>query len=81
MKYVFRARLQYSKRTKRWRPVDVLEPELLVNVFKKRVDVPGPVIQKLRRSEDDPRNIAQNIAAVPWPTLQEAIQSHQSHFE
>ena len=68
--------------------MDVLEPkgythipELLVNVFKKRVDVPGPVTQKLRRSEHDPRNIAQNIAEVPRPTLQEAIQGHQSRFE
>ena len=72
---------------KRWRPVDILEPkeysyipELLVKVFKKRVDVPGPVTQNLRRSEDDPRNKAQNTAEVPRPTLQEAIQTNQSRF-
>lgn len=81
-------KLQYSKRTKRWRPVNVLEPkeysyipELLVNVFLKRVAVPGTVTQRLTMSEDDPRNIARNIAIIPQPTLEEAIQSHQSRFE
>ena len=52
-----------------------------MKVFKKRVDVPGPVTQNLRRSEDDPRDIAQNIAEVPRPNLQEAIQMQQSRFE
>jgi hypothetical protein len=81
-KLFFSMRLHSSKRTKVWQPVNVLEPkeyayipELLVNVFQKRVDVQGSVTQRLVRSADDPRNIAPNIAAVPRPTLQEALQS------
>ena len=80
-------KLQYSKRTKTWRPVAVLQPkeysyilELLVKIFKKRIEVPGPVTQVLRRSEDDPRNIAPRIASAPKPTIQEAMKSHQSRF-
>lgn len=80
-------RLHYSKRTKVWRPVNVLEPkeyayipELLALIFQKRVDIPGPVTQRLVRSADDPRNIAPNIAATPRPTLQEALENYQSRF-
>ena len=80
-------RLHYSKRTKVWRAVNILQPkeyayipELLSLIFQKRVDVPGPVTQRLVRSADDPRNIAPNIAATPRPTLQEALENYQTRF-
>ena len=67
---------QYSKRTKQWRPVAVLEgkeykyiPELLVKVFMKRSTATEPVNQRLTMVDDDPRNICPNIATTPRPTL------------
>ena len=80
-------RLQYSKRTKQWRPVNILEPkayayipELLVNIFRKRQTIPGSITQRLTRSDDDPRNIARNIAPTPRPSIEEALDAHKSRF-
>ena len=51
---VYRYKCQYSKRTKTWQPVSILEPkeylyipELLVNIFEKRTTVPGAVTQNM----------------------------------
>ena len=79
-------KLQYSKQTKTWRPVAVLQPkeysyipELLVKIFK-RIEVPGLVTQVLRISDNDPHNIAPCMASAPKPTIQEAMKSNQSRF-
>jgi hypothetical protein len=68
-----RCKNQYIKRTKVWRPVVVLQkkeeyvylPELVVKIFQKRLDVPGPITQRLGLASNDPRNIARSIAPIP----------------
>jgi hypothetical protein len=81
-----RYRAQYSKRTKQWRPVTILKtkeykyiPALIAKVFEKHVKT-GSVNRRIVRSSDDPRNIAENIAINPRPTIAHLIQTHQSRF-
>ena len=82
-----RYRAQYSKKTKRWRPVALLKPkaysyipDLLVQIFQTRTSVPGQVDQRIVRSAEDPRNIAPNIAIIPRPTVQQLLSEHKSRF-
>ena len=77
---------QYSKRTKQWRPVTILKPKeykyipaLIAKVFEKHVKT-GSVNWRIVRCSDDPRNIAENIAINPRPTIEHLIQTHQSRF-
>jgi hypothetical protein len=82
-----RTRRQYSKRTKRWRPVKFLEPKkytyipgLIKKVFEERALSGGGVNRVIGLSPDDPRNVAHNIAAVPAPTINSLIECHKSRF-
>ncbi|CAB4040405.1 Hypothetical predicted protein [Paramuricea clavata] len=82
-----RTRRQYSKRTKRWRPVKILEPKkytyipgLIKKVFEERALSSGGVNRVIGLSPDDPRNVAHNIAAVPAPTINSLIECHKSRF-
>lgn len=83
----FRYKSHYSKRTKQWCPVAVLEPkeynympELIVAIFETRKTTPGHVTQRLGLAPDDPRNIAKNIAVVPQPPMEELLRRHQTRF-
>jgi hypothetical protein len=78
---------QYSKRTKVWRPVAVLQkkenaylPELIVKIFRKRLDVHGPVTQKLGLALNDPRNITQSIAPTPRQPMEQLLARHRSRY-
>ncbi|XP_028418401.1 uncharacterized protein LOC114543734 [Dendronephthya gigantea] len=82
-----RYKAHYSKRTKQWCPVAVLEPkeykylpELITAIFEKRRTTPGHVTQKLGLAPDDPRNIARNIAVVPQPPMEELLRQHKTRF-
>ena len=80
-----RTRCQYSKRTKRWRPVKILKPkeykyipDLIKTVFEERALSGGNVNRVVGLAAEDPRNIARNIASVPRPTIKSLIQSQDS---
>ena len=67
--------------------VPILEPkkysyirQLLVEIFLKRRNVPGPVNQQLTMDPHDPRRISGNIASVPPPPVDELLQLHESRF-
>lgn len=81
-----RHRAQYSKRTKQWRPVTILKPkeykyipDLICKIFELQVEK-GSVNQKIQRSAQDPRNIAQNIAVTPRPSIENLLSAHKSRF-
>jgi hypothetical protein len=54
-------------------------PSLIVKIFGEQMKT-GSVNQKLVRIEEDPRNIAPNIAVVPRPSIQHLLQAHKSRF-
>ena len=69
----FSYRAQYSKRTKQWRPVTLLQPkqykyipELIAAIYEEQLKK-GSVNTTIQRSAQDPRNIDENIAIVPRP--------------
>ncbi|CAB3991833.1 Hypothetical predicted protein [Paramuricea clavata] len=77
---------QYSKHTKQWRPVTVLQPKdygyiptLIVKIFEEQLKT-GNVNRKIVRGADDPRNIAANIAVMPRPSIEHLVQVHKSRF-
>lgn len=55
-------------------------PDLIVKIFQKRMNVPGPITQKLALPPSDPRNIAPNIAPTPRPPMEQLLESHRSRF-
>ena len=78
---------KFSKRTKQWSAVKVLKPKgysyiprLLENIFGKRANTKGGVNTKIPMLEEDPRRIAANISAIPPPTVQSLMESHESRF-
>ena len=84
---ILRFERQFSKRTKRWYPVKVLEPKnyayipaLMKMVFMQKGRSNTPVSARVGMSSDDPRQIAPNISAVPPPSVQVLVDSHTSRF-
>ena len=79
-------RLHRSRSAPEWRAVTVLKPKeytyiplLIQKIFEKQVSA-GSVNQKVVRGENDPRNIAPNIAIVPRPSIQHLLDTHKSRF-
>ena len=77
----------FSKRTKRWCYVRVMEPKpflyipkLLQKVFEKRINSEETVNKRIGLVSEDPRRIAPNIAPVPPPSVKSLIEEHQSRF-
>ena len=69
------------------RPAPVLKPkeysylpELIIKIFKRRADVPGPITQRLGISENDPRAIVRSIAPVQRPPMEQILESRKSRF-
>lgn len=81
-----RYRAHYSKRTKQWRPVALLQPKqynyipmLIANVFEEQQKV-GSVNQKVMKSAEDPRHISPIISLEPRPSIEHLLQAHKSRF-
>jgi hypothetical protein len=79
---------KFSKRTKQWCAKKVLEPksynyipELIKKVFEKKKTSGAPVSKRIGVSSEDPRKIAPNISAIPAPSVQSLVKTHQSRFE
>ena len=77
----------FNKRTKRFVPVDILEPkkyayidELLVSVFMERVVRPGSMDEVLPMATDDPRRIFENRFMTPAPPMAQLLEEHVSRF-
>ena len=82
----FRSRAQYSKRTKQWHPVQILEPkkyayipDLIQNVFEKKLQV-GSVDTLITQAEGDTRRISSNIASVPRTSIESLMMVNKSRF-
>lgn len=78
---------KFSKRTKQWCAVKVLEPKqysyivkLLLKIFTKRANSAGGVSRRVGMLDEDPRRIAPNISAIPPPSVQSLVESHKSRF-
>jgi hypothetical protein len=78
---------KFSKRTKQWSAVKVLEPKaynyipnLLEKIFGKRASTKGGVNRKIAVLEEDPRRIAPNISAIPPPSVESLLEAHKSRF-
>ena len=77
----------FSKRTKQWCYVRVMEPKpylcipkLLLKIFEKRINSKESVDKRIGLVSEDPRRIAPNIAPVPPPSVKSLIEEHQSRF-
>ena len=78
---------KFSKRSKQWCAVKVLEPKeysyiemLFLKIFEKGANSTGGVSQRIGILEEDPRRIAPNISLIPPPSVQSLVEAHQSRF-
>ena len=55
-------------------------PELIRKVFEKDTSH-VPVSQRIGVLGEDPRTIAPNISAIPTPSVQSLVETHESRFE
>jgi hypothetical protein len=55
-------------------------PTLMQKVFEKRISSQESVDTRIGLSNEDPRQIAPNIAPIPPPSVQALVEEHQSRF-